>query len=138
MTRYEVFDHTADLGVKGYGRTWDELLTHMALGMFGVMADVTVVQPMASIPILAQAEDEAALVVAWLRELLYASERDRLVFMNCRIHQATPTAVSGEATGEAYDPTRHLLFREVKAVTYHGASVVREEGLWVAQVILDV
>lgn len=138
MKRFEVLDHTADIGLKGYGRTLEELFTHMALGMFSVRAETTTVQPMASIPILAQADDLNALLVAWLRELLLAAERDGLVFMNCRVAQLVPagqpTSLSGEATGEALNPDRHTLLREIKAVTYHEAAVRREGDLWTAQV----
>ena len=138
MRRYEILDHTADIGLTGYGRTLDELFLHMAQGMFGVRADVTAVQPMASIPILVHAEDREGLLLAWLKELLFAAERDRMVFMNCRIVQLLPTALSGEAVGEAYDPSRHTLFREIKAVTHHGVEVRRDGELWTAQVIFDI
>lgn len=138
MRRFEIFDHTADIGLKGYGRTLEELFLNMALGMFGLIADVTTVQPMASVPVLAQADDLEGLLVAWLRELLYASARDKILFMNARVDQVTPTAVSGQATGEALDSERHALLREVKAVTYHGISVRREGDLWVGEVIFDI
>lgn len=138
MKRFEVLDHTADVGLRGYGRTLEELFAHMALGMFGLIADVTTVQPMASVPILVQADDLEGLLVAWLKELLYAASRDHLLFMNCKVHQVIPTAVSGEATGEVFNPDRHAVFREIKAVTYHQLAVRREGELWVAEVIFDI
>lgn len=138
MKRFEIFDHTADIGLRGWGRTLEELFLNIALGMFGLRADVTTIQPMASVPVLAQADDLDGLLVAWLRELLYAGERDRMVFMNAKIHQVTPTAISGEATGEALDLDRHTLLRELKAVTYHEAAVRRDGDLWTAQVIFDI
>jgi len=142
MKRYDIIDHTADVGITGYGRTLEELFLHMALGMFGLIADVTSIQPMASVPILVQADDLEGLLVAWLKELLYAAERDHLFFMNCRVHQLIPDkpnlCMSGEATGEAIDHDRHQVFREVKAVTYHELGIRREGDLWVARVIFDI
>ena len=152
MKRFEILDHTADVGLRGYGRILEELFAHMALGMLGLVAETTTVQPMASIPIMAQADDLELLLVAWLKEILFAAERDHLVFVNCRVMQVMPTAVTsqgavvrppfavatGEATGEALDPTRHTVFREIKAVTRHELSVRREGDLWVAQEIFDI
>lgn len=139
MTRFELVDHTAGIGLRGYGRSLEELFLHMALGMFGIIADVTTVQPMASVPILAQADDLDSLLVAWLTELLHAGQRDQLVFMNAQVFQVIPAppGISGQATGEAFDPARHPLHRAMKAVTAHEAAVRREGGLWVASVIFD-
>jgi SHS2 domain-containing protein len=40
--------------------------------------------------------------------------------------------------GEASDPARRALAREIKAVTYHQAWVREEDGAWRAQVIFDL
>ena len=40
--------------------------------------------------------------------------------------------------GEPIDPTRHVLDHEVKAVTYHGVRIVRDEEGYLAEVILDI
>lgn len=150
MRRFEITEAGGgSVGLTGYGRTLEELFTHLALGMFGLRADVTTVQPMASVPIFAHADDLDMLLVAWLRELLFAAERDRLVFMNCRVHQVTlvpadhpagtsekPNLCMGEAVGEALDPDRHTLSRTLKAVTSREAAVRRDGDLWVAHVTL--
>ncbi len=148
MTRFEILDQLGGVGLKGYGRTLEELFGNLALGMFGLVAEVTVVQPMASVPILAQAETLEALLVAWLNELLRAAARDQFLFMNCRVHNVTPVPVdnpagageppilciSGEATGEVLDPSRHPLSRTIKVVTGHESGVRHVGDQWVAQV----
>ncbi|MBI4226670.1 MAG: archease [Candidatus Omnitrophica bacterium] len=140
MKRFDMVDAPAGVGLTGYGRTLEELFTHMALGVLSVRADLATVQPMASIPILAQADSLDELLVAWLRELLFAAARDGLVFMNCRVTQIAPAApqclMSGEAVGEALTPGRQALLREIKAVTAQEAGVRREGELWTAQVTI--
>ena len=138
MRRFEVTEGSEGVGLTGYGRTLEELCAHLALGMFGLRADVTMVQPMATVPVIAQADDLDRLVVAWLQELLVAAHRDGLVFMNCRVHQVAPTAMNWEAVGQALDPERHTLYRELATVT-GGAGVVRRDGdLWVAHVVFPL
>jgi len=40
--------------------------------------------------------------------------------------------------GERFDAARHPLKVQVKAVTYHGLEVARDEGGWRARVIFDI
>ena len=40
--------------------------------------------------------------------------------------------------GEPIDPDRHVLDHEVKAVTHHAISIVRDEEGYLAEVILDI
>lgn len=136
MKRFDVADAPAGVGLTGYGRTLEELFAHVALGMFGVRADVTRVQPMATVPVFVHAEGLDGLLVGWLRELVTAAARDGLVFMNCRVHQVAETAVGGDITGEAYDPQRHTLLRDIASVTAPDPAVRRDGALWVAQVTL--
>jgi len=42
------------------------------------------------------------------------------------------------ARGEPFDPSRHELDMEVKAITYHGLKVEREADGWLAEVIVDL
>ncbi len=136
MKRFDVADAPSGVGLTAYGRTLEELFAHLALGMFGVRADVTAVQPMATVPIFVHAEKLDELLVGWLRELVLAAARDGLVFMNCQVHQVAPTAVGGEAVGEAYDPERHVLLRDITSVTSPESAVRRDGELWAAQVTL--
>ena len=43
-----------------------------------------------------------------------------------------------DLAGLGVDRDRHVLDHEVKAVTQHGLSLVREGPLWVAELILDI
>ncbi len=138
MKRYEVVEQSADVGIRGYGRSTEELFSHMALGLFDLMADVTRIQPMATVPMLVQADDNEFLLLAWLEEILLASQRDQMLFMNCRVHQPAPHAIAGDVTGEVLASDRHKVFREVKAITPHGLFVRKEGDLWTAQVKVEI
>jgi len=46
--------------------------------------------------------------------------------------------LEGTAWGEPYDPGRHPLSHEVKAITYHGLRVEPADGGWLAEVIVDI
>ncbi|MBI4335989.1 MAG: archease, partial [Candidatus Omnitrophica bacterium] len=38
MKKYEPIEHTADIGIRAYGRSLKELFENAALGMFGEIA----------------------------------------------------------------------------------------------------
>ena len=42
------------------------------------------------------------------------------------------------AYGEPYDPARHVLAHEVKAITYHELKVEKTADGWLAEVIVDI
>ncbi len=83
--------------------------------------------------------DRAALLVRWLNRLMVERETRSWVFARVAVHDWSETGVRGEAFGEPYDPARHTLETEIKAVTYHGLLVgPAATGGWEAQFIVDV
>ena len=40
MKRYELIDHTADVGLRAFGKTLPELFRNAAIGLFEMMTDL--------------------------------------------------------------------------------------------------
>ena len=154
--RYELFDHTADIGIEAYGRDLKEAFANMAYGMFSVIAELDKVGETESRDIALEAEDREALLVAWLNELLYLFDVEHIIFKRFEISlvegksfgelRASPSASSGQgpgarlrarAYGETFDPKRHVLNTGIKAATYHTLKVEQENGARL-RVIFDV
>ncbi|MEE9592370.1 MAG: archease [Thermoplasmata archaeon] len=133
--RYEVIEHTADVGIKAYGDGVNEIFENAALGMFDLMTDVTLVRPVGEVKVEVQAHDLGALLVDWLSELLFLHEVDHAFFAEFVV-AVDGLALQGTARGEEVDPGRHRLEAQVKAVTYHKLEVNPEEGY--ATVIFDI
>ena len=133
--RFEELDHTADVGIRAYGASLEELFENAATGMFSLIVDLETVTPKGEVEVRVTAEDLEALMVNWLQELLYLHETQRLVF--CEFDVAiTGLDLTGRARGEAIDKRRHDLRLAVKAVTYHRIKVDPTKG--VAEVIFDI
>ena len=133
--RYEEIEHTADVGIRAYGRTLDELFANAAEGMFSLIADLSKVRPVGEAEVRLTAEDIPTLLLRWLTELLYVHETDRLLFSSCEA-KVTGTSLVGRARGEAIDKSRHELKLAIKAVTRHRLTVDPAKG--VAEVIFDI
>ncbi len=139
MIRYRTFDHTADLGIEVYGRTREELFVHAAEALADLLADREGMRADRSFRIRATGEDGSDLLVNFLREVLYQFQGNRLLLQEIRITNLTKNEIRAEARGEVLDHAGERLRREIKAVTYHQASLIRcKSGRWTARVILDV
>jgi SHS2 domain-containing protein len=135
VKRFEELDHTADVGIRAYGKTLDELFANAAAGMFSLITDLAAVRPVGEYEVKISAKDAKALLFDFLSELVFLHDTQKLLFCEFDVTVAG-LAVDARARGERIDRTRHPLHLNVKAVTYHAMEVDPERG--VAQVIFDI
>jgi len=135
---YRIFDHTADLGVEVTGATLEELYAGAALALFDLLTDLSSVRAGVAREIVVSGEEPADLLVNFLREILYGWNGDGFLMKSCLIREVKPKRLKALLRGETFDPARHRIQQEIKAVTYHQASVEKMGDGWVARVIFDV
>lgn len=135
---FEVFDHTADVGIHAYGETLIDLFTNAAQGMESLMVSPEHMQVTTSRTITVEAHDTVSLLVAWLHELIFLFDTEYLLFREFEIDTLTETQLTVRVFGELYDAKRHVLSSAIKAVTWHEASVSRTDGGYRATIIFDI
>jgi len=138
---YEILDHEADAGVRGIGDTLEEAFCEAARGMFSLMVDIGAVRPERAVPVRVEAETLEVLFVSWLGELLALRDLEGMVFsrFEARIsREGNRWILEGKAFGEPLDPQRHRPAVEVKAATYYGVKVGKENGRYIAQCVVDL
>jgi SHS2 domain-containing protein len=139
--RIELFDHTADLGMRVVASDLDDLFRTAAEGLFDVIvADRSHVQPLERESVELAAESAAALLVSWLNELIYRSETGHRFYSKFDVRVAPDgRSLAAEVLGEPVDFERHVVDHEVKAVTRHGFRLEPQPGGgWLAELILDI
>jgi SHS2 domain-containing protein len=136
MKPYELVEHTADVGVKAYGRTVAEAFEHAAQGMFDIITDKSPIDSIGEYNIELDAPDLEQLLVDWLSQLLYLNGAEDLVFGRFDV-TLTGTSLSAHIFGEKYDMKKHRMGVEIKAVTYHMVQVHEKEPIFV-QVLFDI
>jgi SHS2 domain-containing protein len=134
---FEVIDHTAEVGIVAYGRSLEELFANAAVGMMSFLIDPATVRPVAQRTIMVDADDRAELLIAWLNELLVLLNADGFIPGRFTVQELTDTRLRAEVGGEPVDPSRHRFRLDVKAATYHGLEIKRND-LWHARIIFDV
>lgn len=135
---YELFDHTADLGLRIRSADLNTLFAEAGACLFSaILEDISTVRPEHAVSVEIAGSDRELLLFDWLRDLLLKFDEDHLVFGRFEV-QVRDDGLTGTAWGEPLDPARHILAHEVKAITYHGLRVEEIEGEWLAEVIVDI
>ena len=135
---YRIFDHTADLGVEITAESLEEIYAGAAVALFDLLTDLSAVRAGIAREIVVEGEDPADLLVNFLREALYLWNGEGFLIKTCLVREAAPQRLKALLRGERYDPDRHRIKQEIKAVTYHQASVWEMQKGWVAKVVFDV
>lgn len=140
MGTVDVFDHTADLGLRIRGADLPDLFATAAEGLSDtIVANRSAVRPELATTVELAADDPAELLALWLNELIYRGEVDHRFFARFDVAIAPDgRSLVATAWGEPIDPERHVLDHEVKAVTRHGLTLEASDGGWLAEVILDI
>lgn len=137
MKKYTVLNHTADIGIRAYGKTIKEAFENAALGMFSLITDLDKVEEKVSFNLSLEADDEETLLAEWLNELIYLFEVKKMLLKKFAIGELEKTKLSASVSGEELDLKRHTLMMQIKAATYHMLKVTHKEN-WEVQVIFDV
>ena len=77
-------------------------------------------------------------LVDWLNEVLYCFDGRRIAFREFRVVSFRDHAIAAVGLGEPRDPERHRANLIVKAVTWHQLKIEQRDGIWTAEVYLDI
>jgi SHS2 domain-containing protein len=135
--RYELIDHTADLGIRVFGTDAADLFRNGALALTDLMTDARRVKSTQVCHVQVSGDDWQDLMVNWLRELLYLWTGEEKLIGNVAIESIRENEIEALVECETYAPQRHVLKNEIKAVTYHQIQVLDSGGGWQAQIIFD-
>jgi SHS2 domain-containing protein len=136
---YETFDHTADLGLRIRAADLNTLFVEAALALASVLVEdlSTVAATPRRLEVKLPPDDLDYLLFDWLKTLLYHFDVERLLFSRFEV-TVDDKGLSAAAFGEPFDPARHELTHEVKAITYHDLKVEQTADGWLAEVIVDI
>lgn len=140
---FEEIDHTADWAIRVRGQDLPELFVNAARGMYSLLVDLERVSLSEQRSVEVEGVSLEGLLVAWLSQLLYLTETERLIFGRFVIDQLQPSTSPesgslGRLRATAEGGRAQELRKYIKAVTYHGLSIRQEDGRYVAEIVFDV
>jgi SHS2 domain-containing protein len=138
MGRFEILDHTADIGIIVYGEDLKALFENAGEAFFHLITDMKRVRRSVRRRIEIGKESLERLMVDWLSELLYLHDVEYLLFKEFKVESVGEDGLRAVVRGEPFQEGVHVIKTEVKAVTYHQIEVRKENGRWRAQIIFDL
>lgn len=135
---YTPIDHTADMGVRIHGKDRKELFENAAFALTDLLVSPGRHGKPSPVDLSVTGEDPVDLLVRWMGEVLYLFAGESRIVADVRIETLTFNRIEAVVTVFPFDPDRDEALNEIKAVTYHQASISERDGQWEALIILDV
>ena len=138
MKRFEILDHTADIGIIVYGEDLRSLFENAGEAFFHLITDLKKVRLRTERKIEIGGESLERLMVDWLNELLYLHDVENLLFKRFNVEFVGEEGLRAKVNGEFFQEGVHVIKTGVKAVTYHQLEVRQEKEGWRARIIFDL
>lgn len=137
LPRWELFEHGADVGVRGIGRTLGEALAQAGIALTAVITEPDRVLPRTGIRVRCAAPDAGLLLVDWLNALVYEMAARDMLFAEFEV-DTDGRVLTALCRGERLDRDRHMPAVEIKGATQTALRVEMSDGTWIAQCVVDV
>jgi SHS2 domain-containing protein len=134
--RFEILEHTADVGIRAEGESLSDVFEQATLGLADIMGIYAPGDGTTEV-IELEAPDLGALLVDWLSEILWLHDSRDALMGGVDVSDVNETNAKGRVilvprAGAQAEGT------QVKAITYHQLEVTRIASGWRAVVFVDV
>lgn len=135
---YSTFEHTADVGLNVSAEDLNTLFSEAARGLLSILVDDPAqIRPIQEFTIEVEGTDLEYLLFDWLNELLFRFETEQLLLSEFDV-SVNQRGLKAQTRGEIFQPERHKLAHEIKAITYHQLEVKQTSNGWQARFIVDI
>jgi SHS2 domain-containing protein len=136
--KFEILEHTADIGLRAFGSDMVEAFVNAARGMVSLIVDPETIREVLFRELEVKAPDKEVLLVEWLNELLFYFDTEYLLFKRFEIIRLSETEIRARCYGEKVVKTRHILKMGIKSTTYHLVQVEKKYDGYQVQVLFDI
>jgi SHS2 domain-containing protein len=135
---YETFEHIADIGVRGYGKTMEESFCNCAKAFFSIMFEnFDEFEPENTIELEVESVSYEGLLVKWLNKLLAVSEIEGMVFSEFEI-TIHGFGIKSRAKGVFSNKHSFISGTGIKGATFCEAKVIKTDDKFISQCVVDV
>lgn len=139
MARFEILEHTADVGIRAEAVDLPGVFEQATLGLLDIVGTWAPGRaPAEQVELAVDAADLGALLVDWLGEVVYLGDSRDAVVTSLAVDEVTPRRAAGRLGMAPRDEAVYEGGTQVKAITYHRLAVEQTEGGWSATVYVDV
>jgi SHS2 domain-containing protein len=136
MKKYQILEHKADLKIKVFGKTKEELFENAMVGMLKAAKYQKKLKSQNSkVKIKIKSMDLPSLLVDFLSEILYLVETKKIVFEKVEFKKFKENEIEAILIGK---PLKRMGVH-IKGVTYHDLDIHQEKDkTWQATILFDI
>ena len=135
---YQQLEHPTDIRLRVWGRNLAELFQDALLGMMQILKSQILnlkSQKLSERKIVVQSNDQTALLIDFLNEVLYQSQVNREIYTKIEFDKLTEKELQARLFGHGIAK----FDEDIKAVTYHQAEIKKTpEGNYETIILFDI
>lgn len=135
---FELFDHTADIGIRARAGTLPDLVEVAGDGLYAVIGELVPGGQVQRVSLELKDAEPAVLLRDYLDELLVLFDRDHRLATGVEVATFDPERLSATLETQVVDRDRSIYHHEVKAITYHELEIREIPGGFEATFIVDI
>ena len=134
--KYEILEHKADLKIRVFGKTKEELFLNALFGMQDCMKpELKKPEEKAGRGIKIKSPDLPALLVDFLSEVLYLIQVNKETYSDIKFKKFSDTEIEADLIGQKVE----RFGEDIKAATYHGLDIhQKEDETWETTILFDI
>ena len=136
MENYEFLEHTADIKFKARGRNLGELFKNSAKALIKTINSEEKIKDIKERIIKVNGRDKEELLLNFLEEFLYLVDAKNFLTSKITNLKINGNQLVCKVIGD--DFKNYNLSNHVKAITYSGMKIKKENGFFEVKVVLDV
>ncbi|MDH3713066.1 MAG: archease [Gammaproteobacteria bacterium] len=137
MQYWEHFQHSADIGVRGFGGRLEEAFAQSAVALTAIITEPNRVRPQLAVKISCHCGNVDLLLMEWLNALIFEMSVRKMLFARFDVEIRNGDLLA-TAWGEDIDIERHQPAVEPKGATLTELKVRETDHGWLAQCVIDV
>ncbi len=139
--KYEILEHPAELRLRIYGKTLEELFSNAAEAMAQILSPSAIKSELRiknlELRIKIKSVDISSLLVDFLSEILAKSQINKSVYLVSNVNcQMSDVKAELKTTLIGY-PVDHF-DEDIKAVTYQDLNIQKIDGIWQTVLVFDI
>ena len=136
MKKYEILEHKADLKIRAFGKTKEELFENAMIGMQSALRPkIKNQKSKIKKRIKIKSINLSSLLVDFLSEINYLNEVNKQVYQDIKFTKFSNTELKGDIFGKEVE----RFGMDIKGVTYHDLDIhQKKDKTWEAIVLFDI
>lgn len=138
MKKFEIFPHTADIGIRVYGETLKQLFENAGEGTLFLMREESGINLENEVCFEIEAPFIELLLNKFLNEFIYLFDSKFFIIKEFKIDIFNENYIKGIFFGETLNEKKHKIKYAIKACTLEDMIIEKVDNLYKVDIIFDI